>query len=174
MGLTGFPPRLGNPRHHSPGNAGPSSEGLFVNVIKRLFGRFRRQPAASPEPTLPTPRDHLDLMRHTYRPPEHGAAQRKSTTTARTARERTEPDSRRTADDSTGYSTGQGFVPLIIDDPLPTSSDSESCSRVSYDAPTGGGGSFSGAGASGDWSSSSSSYDSGTSSSDSSSSSSYD
>lgn len=145
-----------------------------MKFFKYLFANFRRKPASKAEAPALAPRDRLDPMRHTYRPPEHSAAQRKSTTTARTAREGTEPESRRTADDSIGYSTGPGFVPLIIDDPLPTSSDSESCSRVSYDAPTGGGGSFSGAGASGDWSSSSSSYDSGTSSSDSSSSSSYD
>lgn len=145
-----------------------------MNMIKRFFARFRRQPAATPVPTPPPVRDHLDLMRHTYRLPEHSAAQRKRNARAQSAAAVPVSTSRRSTDDSKSYPGAPSFVPLIIDDPLPVS-EPGSCSRADYDAPTSGGGSFSGAGASGDWSSSSSSsYDSGSSSSDSSSSSSYD
>lgn len=144
-----------------------------MNVIKRFFARFRRQHAATPVPTPPAPLDHLDLMRHTYRAPEHSAVQRKRTTHVASAKSASATPSRRSEDDCPVFVVPpSSYVPFIADDPAPAT---DVCSRASYDAPTGGGGSFSGAGASGDWSSSSSSsYDSGSSSSDSSSSSSYD
>jgi len=142
-----------------------------VKFLKYLVASFRRKAADQCE--VQAQRERLDLMLHTYRAPEHSAAQRKRTADVTSATSAPASSSRRSNDDSPVFVVPtSSYVPFIADDPAPAP---DVCSRTSYDSPTSGGGSFSGAGASGDWDTSSSpSYDSGSSSSDSSSSSSFD